>query len=107
MLFRSDESNPWRYSSGATGAAVASGTATYVSGDATEDGQFTGPNGSHNSLTVDISWLAGLNSQTIFHYTYECGNDNLMGKVSDGGTTVALLGVCLSGIALISRRFRI
>ncbi|MBI1842561.1 MAG: VPDSG-CTERM sorting domain-containing protein [Verrucomicrobia bacterium] len=46
------------------------------------------------------------NNKTLFHITMECGNDALVGRVPDSGSTLALMGAAMSGLAFIGRRAR-
>jgi len=100
-------SGAWRYASGTNVATVGTGSFTYgqltaaevtsyglLGGDATH-----GNNNNHYYLSIDVSYFSG--TSDIFHYTMECGNDNLMGqaRVPDSGTTLVLLGAGLLGLA--------
>jgi hypothetical protein len=61
----------------------------------------------HNALTVDLGFLP-TGTQFLAHYTYGCGNDNLMGKgttVPEPGT-ILLLGSGLFGLAFARRRMK-
>jgi hypothetical protein len=105
-------SNPWTYVSG--GTVVLSSLGVY--------GQLTpeevaslgllgdGGNNTHNYIGVDISSVPGIWGDNIFHYTMECGNDNLMGRatlsnVPDAASTAMLLGVAFAGVVGLRRRF--
>jgi hypothetical protein len=99
------ESNPWKYNAG--GSVVASGLGfDYVTGYTDNQVGFLG--GLHNVLSVDLSFLAGVAmNEIIFHYTYGCGNDNLMGKGSmpvPEPATMALLGLSTLGLAAFRRK---
>ncbi len=104
-------SNPWRLQSG--GSAV-SGlqdlSFSYFSGLSNADvGGLLGYNGNnlHHAITLDTSFLDGAGA--TFHYTMECGNDNLMGQTSsvpDGGATALMLGAALVGMVGLRRRAR-
>ncbi|MBL9171690.1 MAG: VPDSG-CTERM sorting domain-containing protein [Verrucomicrobiales bacterium] len=71
-----------------------------------EDGsQVTG--GAHFIGEINLATTGIKLSQTddnLFHLTMGCGNDNLIGRVPDGGATLALLGFAVSGLSLVSRR---
>jgi hypothetical protein len=102
------ESNPWIYYSDYV-TLVTSGTANYLTGltDAQVglNGTTPTPGFLHNALTVDLSPIKSsfLPGQIItFHYTYECGNDNLMGAIPEPGTLL-LLGSGLIGFGVIAR----
>lgn len=104
-------SNPWLYVSGGTAVAGYQnksingyGLLTQpVYGNLTTQGSTTtglqgyGGDNNHYFLTVDTSFLP-TNSTATFHYTMECGNDNLMGRarmapsVPETGSILALLG---------------
>ena len=117
-------SNPWRYVGQQTGpttalagfqnvaiggygllsSSVAGQLTTFGSTGTGLLGDVSG-NNKHYFLTVDLSFLSA--STATFHYTIECGNDNLMGRaqVPEAGTTVTLLGAALLGLAAFRRRF--
>jgi hypothetical protein len=100
-----DESNPFRYRSG--GTEVGSGTmmvTTPGSADITlEDGtKVTG--GTHYVGEVDVGFLNTLEG-VLFHTTLGCGNDNLIGRVPDGGSALSLFGMALSGLSFAGWRF--
>jgi hypothetical protein len=68
---------------------------------------FSDGEGTHYSLAnIDLSGiLAAANGQPVYlHATMQCGNDVMWGKVSDGGLTVALLGLGMAGLGLLARR---
>jgi len=106
-------SNPWRYISG--GSSIKQNIAfTYKTGLSDAAVPLTG--GSHNQLTVDLSFLLGIsgiadnkNINFITHYTMGCGNDNIMGSgtipvPNPEPSTILLLGCGLLGIARFGRR---
>lgn len=78
--------NPWRYLSGGTKVNASPLYATYTTGLSDADTGFlgdaqVGPN-SHKVLQLDLSSFLTADEKTnmFFHYTYECGNDLLIGK---------------------------
>ena len=98
------EGNPWQYESG--GTPVASGEISYLTGLADDYFGEVLYGGSHNAFSVDLSFLDP-GTEFWAHYTYQCGNDNLMGS----GTTVVpephtmlLFGSGLIGLAGLGRR---
>lgn len=97
------ESNPWIYHSG--GEAIPGHvnrdivTGMYTG---TEYAGFAG-NNNHHMIQLDLSFLGSfVPGGTLFKFTMECGNDNLMGRVpnrvSDSGASVAMLGVGLAAL---------
>lgn len=109
-------SNPWTYQSG--GSAVngyqnmaltytpnLTNAFTGFQGDSTNTtGWSTGTNDLHYALSVNLAFLAG--QDAIFHYTMECGNDNLMGQahVPDTGSTTVLIGLGLLALGGVRRK---
>ena len=104
-------SNPWKYQSGGTQVQGYQDVAfTYYSGLSNADvGGLQGSNGNntHYAIVVDLGFLADGTVATV-HYTYECGNDNLMGqaRVPDMASTVTLFGAALLGIAGLRRKLQ-
>ena len=100
------EANPWIYHS--LGTYVTSGTFTYLTGLTDDQVGLIGDaanNFFHNALSVDLSPLAsyfGSGNVITFHYTYQCGNDNLMGAIPEPGTLL-LLGSGLIGFGIAAR----
>ena len=75
-------SNPWKYDSGATSTGEYSGLLYETGLSDAEILSKYGSNlsgGTHNAVTIDLGFL-GLNKDFTAHFTYECGNDNLMGQ---------------------------
>lgn len=73
--------NPWAYASG--GVEKGSGSFEYYTGLTDAEVGFASASGLHNLVKIDLSNLAEMNDQICdtFHFTQECGNDNLMGRV--------------------------
>lgn len=85
---------PWRW----TGTGTFDLQADYTS--------FTDLEGMHYRLSnIDLSSiLAAAKGQPVYlHTTMQCGNDVMWGKVSDGGMTIALLGLGMAGLGLLAR----
>ena len=103
---QNDASNPFRYVSG--GETVLSGLSFgYLSGLSDNDTGLLGD--THNAVTVDIGFLAGVIPGEDFtaHFTIGCGNDNLMGKGTapvPEPTTILLSGLGLLGMGFLLRR---
>jgi len=72
-------SNPWRRSGG--GNLIATGS--FVNQEGLTDAQTGFIGGTHNQVSFDLGWLTALLPQdetdVWFHFTEQCGNDNLMG----------------------------
>ncbi|HOF39077.1 MAG TPA: PEP-CTERM sorting domain-containing protein [Candidatus Hydrogenedentes bacterium] len=86
--------NPWQYASGGDAVSLSDNSFAYETGKFNIDFPVqagtllgdTGGKGSHNAVQVNLSWLWGLvdpNDDGLIeiytHYTYECGNDSMMG----------------------------
>jgi len=99
-------SSPWLYISG--GSLLGSGY-SFTGESGLTDVQTGKLGGTHNAaLGFDLSFL-GLNSNYTVHFTFACGNDNLMG--SSGTSTLVpvpaaawLLVSALGLLALLGRR---
>ena len=57
----------------------------------------------HNAVEIDISFLGSNIDNFTAHFTYGCGNDNLMGQVPEPAT-ILLSGIGLLGIGFVMRR---
>jgi hypothetical protein len=98
--YNSYESSPWRYIPGTNSISLASGNLTFTQ---SADGQ-----GTHYTLDgIDLSFLPA-GTTFISHFTFECGNDNLMGQgttVPEPGTLI-LLGSGLVAAVTLRRKIR-
>jgi hypothetical protein len=112
-------SNPWKYDNGSVNAGTGSaGTAiSYLTGQMDNSvalqalglGWLAG--GSHNILTIDLSFLVGTvtpSTPVYFSYTMECGNDSLKGsyvggfyRVPDDVSSILLIGLGLTAIIAV------
>ncbi len=115
-------STPWTYTpaSGQNAITGFSGK-TFNVGDVGTDnsafynfkddaGNVTNTAGVHYYMSgFDLSFLTSTQLSTaLFHYTIECGNDNLIGKtpsVPEGGATILTLGAAMAALAGARRRF--
>jgi hypothetical protein len=91
-----DGSSPWKYVSGGTllgsGSLSYAGPLTNAQVNANISHPEGGPDlqgGCHYVITLDLADLLGEGTY-YFHYTYECGNDLLMGQVDITGSNVPL-----------------
>lgn len=109
-------SNPFRYISGGTAVAGYQNVAFQYFGplSATNVGDSSllgyGGNNSHYAILADTSFLPSGGTAT-FHFTQECGNDDLLGRVAggavpDSATTALLLAgsVFVLGAPALRRR---
>ena len=112
-------SNPWTYQSG--GTVMGGGVGDYgllAASDFPSGGLLGyGSNNNHFYMTVDLASVPGIAGTDIFHYTIECGNDDLMGRaqipaqsppphVPDMGSTALLFSITFLGIEAFRRKFR-
>lgn len=109
-------SNPFRYVSGGTAVAGYQDVAFQYFGplSATNAGDssllgYSG-NNNHYVIQVDTSFLP-VSTDATFHYTVECGNDDLMGRAITGSvadsanSTLLLFGGAVLAVAGLRRRF--
>jgi hypothetical protein len=106
------ESNPWALAPGQSLNLVASGTFLFYENltDAEVAGllsTWNGVAGTHYAVEVDVAWLGAADlDDFLAKYTYQCGNDNLIGKSIPDATTLSLLGSAMVIAALFGRRKR-
>ena len=104
-------SSPWRLDErSAIELTNAGGIFSILGGLSDLDVGFLGDDGgapSHYITTgFDLSFLEQQDqSLNLVHFTMKCGNDSLIGKVPDGGMTLALLGFALAGLSLGAKRW--
>lgn len=110
-------SNPWILDlDGSQGAKkISSGNLTLTAdtnwkidadGTTLTGGSAKAPHWVTSPIPLDFLAPGELKSGTLFKLTQECGNDSLVGRVADGGTTLALMGAAMSGMAFFVRRNR-
>lgn len=82
VYFRqNDEANPLSFIRTDNDIALASGSYTLNSNLNDSDFNNALLGGTHNAMSFDVSFLQGY-TDLLFHYTYGCGNDNLIGEGS-------------------------
>ena len=117
-FYDNEESNPWSYKAG--GDALEAFTdvaflyyANLTTDDLDGDGTADLMGGTHYAAALDLSFLEAPNF--LAHFTYQCGNDNLMGNATILGiesvptpipepATMLLLGSGLVGLAGFGRK---
>ena len=98
-------SNPWRYQSGGTQVGI--GNFSYFENPTIEGVSLTGDK--HYVVAINLAGLNIGSGLRLFHYTYQCGNDLLMGQANANTfvpepSTIFLLGVGLAGIGVWRRK---
>ena len=131
---QNNASNPFVYDSGGIALALGAGTAGYANiGDSTATNTLFGttlgvtdwedvtpwtPTGTygadvHYRLDVDLAAITNILGVNLDEakFTFGCGNDMIVGdynkgniRLPDGGTTLAMLGFAIIGMALARRR---
>jgi hypothetical protein len=111
---QNDAANPFKYAGvqpnndGYVEESVGSGIWNYLAGS--QDGPDYGfegwlGNNIHNVFDVDLSYFAG--QDLLVHYTYGCGNDNLMGEATvpvPEPATMVMIGLSTIGLAAFRRK---
>ncbi|MBC8096884.1 MAG: VPDSG-CTERM sorting domain-containing protein [Akkermansiaceae bacterium] len=105
-------SSPWTISP--TAGAVATGSFGYQTGLGNPDGfglsiMGGGNPNIHNMISLSLNDLSPTVRDDFWvHVTPECGNDTVRGhytSVPDAGATATLLGLALTGLACVRRKF--
>lgn len=97
-----DESNPYALYR-AESSPIGSGTVSFGTEDDATSGRL---GGTHYTMEIPMAWLGSDLNGSLFKITEECGNDNLVGRVPDGGLTAMMLGLGVAGMSLVGRRLR-
>ncbi|MBW1796618.1 MAG: PEP-CTERM sorting domain-containing protein [Deltaproteobacteria bacterium] len=106
---QNDESNPWAYNDGGSPLGFDGDIDFYENKaglDSLDGISLWNVQGTHYAAAVDLSFLSP-GTEFTAHFTYGCGNDNLMGS---GATpipepaTMLLLGTGLIGLACLGRK---
>jgi hypothetical protein len=98
---QNDESNPWKYSSGGTPLSGYQDKEIFYTSSLSDSLAANLGGGYHNVVEVDIGFL--LPDSFLAHYTYGCGNDNLIGSVPEP-SNMFLLGTGILGLVAIGRK---
>lgn len=113
-----ESSNPWRVADVDAGAPVGGGLLFYEYGSAAMNDLLAALSSDGIDFLDDgspvVRYALGLQGFTtavgggdvVVHYTYECGNDQIMGsvRVADAGATLLLIGISLLGVEGMRRR---
>jgi len=101
---QNDESNPWRYNDGGLVNSIGNfETHGYGSDGPLSDADVGGLLGDeHYAVSFFLPSVIPVDNFLV-HFTYECGNDNMMGKVPEP-STMLLLGFGLVGLAAVGRK---